>query len=366
MTSVFETEYSPSVATLPGEILQEALDERGMTQAQLAERMGRPKKTINEIIKGKAAITSETALQLEMVLGVQASFWTNLEALYRESLARSDERTRLEHEVWWLKEIPLSHMLKEGWIGRFDDKVEQLKEALRFFQIASPDQWDQVVKHPQAAFRKSSAFEINAGSVAAWLQKGKFEAEKVDCRSFNAELVRAMVGEARSLTLEPDPKVFLPKLKSLCAEVGIALVLLREVKGSRVCGVARWLAKDKALIQLSARHLRGDSLWFTFFHEVGHILLHPRSEIFLETGKHEGERELEANRFAEESLIPPNEFTRLISSPFTRQSVIAFAKSSGIAPGIVVGRLQNEHLIPWGSQWESLKFRYQWEETGAH
>ena len=76
-----------------------------MTQAELAERTGRPKKTINEIIMGKAAITSETALQLERVLGVPASFWNNLESNYQERLARLKEENYLKKHANWLEQV---------------------------------------------------------------------------------------------------------------------------------------------------------------------------------------------------------------------------------------------------------------------
>jgi addiction module HigA family antidote len=88
-------EYLPETVSPPGETLQELLDERHMTQVQLADRTGRPKKTINEIIKGKAPITPETALQLERVLGVTASFWNARESHYQQYLAREHEREQL-------------------------------------------------------------------------------------------------------------------------------------------------------------------------------------------------------------------------------------------------------------------------------
>jgi addiction module HigA family antidote len=80
--------FLPDYAVPPGETLLETLETIGMSQAELAERTGRPKKTNNEIIKGKAAITSETALLLERVLGVPAISWNNLERNYQETLAR--------------------------------------------------------------------------------------------------------------------------------------------------------------------------------------------------------------------------------------------------------------------------------------
>lgn len=361
MNSPLMNQYKPKSVTMPGDILQEALDEQHMTQADLAERMGRPKKTINEIIKGKAAITPETALQLEAVLGIEAIFWTNLEGAYRDSLARAEERLRLEGEIGWLKEIPLKHMLEEGWIRKFDDKVDQLREALAFFRIASTSQWQKVVTEPQAAFRQSAAFEKDVAAIAAWLQKGTIEASKVPCARFDPDVFRAALLEARGLTREANPSVFLPKLHELCAKAGVAFVFLKEVKGSRVSGVARWVSKDKGLIQLSGRFLVDDQLWFSFFHEAGHLVLHGRNQVFLEGQRvADGRMEEEANQFAAEFLIPSQFMTRLRSTKPTPTSVMAISNELGIAPGIVVGRLQKEGIIAYSDPMNRLKHRYVW------
>ena len=73
----------------PGEFLREHLEESGMSQAELARRLGRPRQAVNEIIRGKKAITAETALQLERVLSTPAHIWLGLELEYRLVLARS-------------------------------------------------------------------------------------------------------------------------------------------------------------------------------------------------------------------------------------------------------------------------------------
>ena len=73
----------------PGEFLREHLDETGMSQAELARRLGRPRQAVNEIIRGKKAITAETALQLERVLSTPAHIWLGLELEYRLVLARN-------------------------------------------------------------------------------------------------------------------------------------------------------------------------------------------------------------------------------------------------------------------------------------
>ena len=111
-------QYAPDSVSLPGQTLQEVLEDRQMTQAELAERMGRPKKTVNEIIQGKAAVTPETALQLERVLGVPAGFWNNLERNYREFLARKEEEERLAASTDWLRKLPVREMVKLGWVEK--------------------------------------------------------------------------------------------------------------------------------------------------------------------------------------------------------------------------------------------------------
>ncbi len=79
----------------PGEILEEELEARGMSQKELAARMRRPPQVINEIIKAKKSITPATAIGLEKALGIDAHFWSNLESNYRLALARNRDKETL-------------------------------------------------------------------------------------------------------------------------------------------------------------------------------------------------------------------------------------------------------------------------------
>src|ERR1700689_2970635 len=131
MTEELQNQYRPDMVSAPGETLEEVLETRGMSQAELAERTGRPKKTINEIVKGKAAITPETALQLERVLGIPAGFWIAREQNYRESLARAREAVEFEQQADWLDQVPYRAMVRLGWVTEYREKVRQLEEVLR-------------------------------------------------------------------------------------------------------------------------------------------------------------------------------------------------------------------------------------------
>ena len=87
MSSV-PTHLESDLAIHPGELLAEELESRGMTQRALAEAMGRPPQVINEIVRGKKAITAATAIQLEEVLGTSARLWLSLQATYELIRAR--------------------------------------------------------------------------------------------------------------------------------------------------------------------------------------------------------------------------------------------------------------------------------------
>lgn len=359
MVSIVENQYMPDYVSPPGETLLETIEALGMTQVELAERTGRPNKTISEIIKGKAAITPDTALQLEKVLGVPASFWTNRETQYRESLARQQEDARLQEQIEWLKTLPVSAMCKMGWIPCVKDKVQQLHEMLRFFGVASPEAWMGVWCSAQTDFRKSKAFESNPGAVAAWLRKGEIDAQAIQCQPYDPAAFAEALRSARALTVAP-PEVFLPKLVDACAAAGVAVVFVPELPETRACGATRWLSSAKALIQLSLRYKTNDHLWFTFFHESGHIVKHGKRDIFIESKQTEGVKEAEADQFSADFLIPRAKYESFVAGgPISEGRVREFAREVGIAPGIVVGRLQHDKKLP-PSHLNNLKQRYVW------
>lgn len=361
MSNKIQNQFIPDYVSPPGDTLLETLEAIGMSQAELAKRTGRPKKVINEIIKGKAAITPETAIQLERVLGIPASFWNNRERDYREALARLKEQDRLGNQTDWLKKFPLKAMIKKGWIRAFRDKVQQLRELLNFLGVAAPDQLQNLWSE-QVAFRKSAAFESDPGAVMAWLRKGEIEAQDIRCRPYDPKEFKKALQQIRSLTREA-PEVFQPQIVRLCADSGVAVIFVPELPAARVSGATRWLNANKALIQLSLRYKTDDQLWFTIFHEAGHILLHGKRDVFLEMGDgSEDHKELEADHFARNILIPEAKLQRLIRQDSrSKGNIEMFALELGIAPGIVVGRLQHDKVLPY-NHCNDLKRRFDWAQ----
>lgn len=360
MSRSMNNQFKPNYAVPPGTTLMETIEALGMSQAELAQRMGRPVKTINEIVNGKAAITPETALQLEKVVGVPASFWNNAERNYREILARLQNNEELSTCTGWLKQFPIKEMADLGWIPGGKSGGELVRVMLQYFGIASSEQWKTFCMQQQGAYRKSPAFKSDSGALSAWLRQGEVAAQKIACGPFDEARFRAALTEVRKLTVRPS-QVIGPELRRLCAESGVAFVFVPEVGKTHVSGFTGWLTPTKALIQQSLRHKSDDHLWFTFFHEAGHILLHGKKETFLEIDGQDDPKEEKANAFARDFLIPPDDYSRFVASQggrFSAAAIQQFARKIEVAPGIVVGRLQKDKHILW-SMHNGLKLRLQ-------
>lgn len=358
--------YAPDYAVPPGETLAEVLEARDMSQAELARRTGLSAKHINVILKGSASITADTALKFERVLNIPARVWNALEANYQGHISRLDESRDLEDQIGWASRELIKELVDRVGIKQVGDRVQQLREVLGFFGVASVDAWNTIWNEsaPLSAYRLAK-HPGDPVALAAWMRIGEIRAAEVETEPFDREAFREVLDSVKSLTNIADPHEWLPKLEEMCRQVGVVVIIEKELPKARVNGVARWLTPNKALIQLSARYLRDDVLWFTFFHEAAHLLLHgkkagPRDvpTTFIDTKDSKGRAEDEANRFAADLLIPPEYGERLLQVS-SLDDVRSLAKDLGISPGIIVGRLHHDEVRrpPWGAR---MIVRYHW------
>jgi HTH-type transcriptional regulator/antitoxin HigA len=347
--------YEPDLVLPPGDTLAEVLQDAGMTQAELATRTGLSTKHVNQIVNGGASLTPETALLLERATGIRARVWSNLEVAYREQLSREQESSSLLADADWLDMLPIKELIKRGRLENTQDKVRLVRGVCQFFGVANRASWEAMWEKP-TAYRTSKAFTSDPGAVAAWLRIGEIEAAEIDCAPYNRSGLTALLEDLRGLTTEPDPQAWHPTLVRLCAGVGVAVVLEPEIPGARINGAARWLTPEKALVQLSLRHKWNDIFWFTFFHELGHLLMHSKKDTFLnDTGVHSG-AEQEADGFAGQLLIP-RQFEAELAGVQTLDDALSLASRLGVAPGIIVGRLQHDQRWPY-SRGNDLKQRF--------
>ena len=353
--------WTPDYAIPPGWLLEEYLEYWGYSQAEFARRCGRSPKLISEIIAGKAPIEPDTALQFEKILGLGANVWVNMESIYRLQLAKEAEARRVEAEAEWAKAFPVQELVNRKYFPRPKSKADRVSNLLEFFCVASSDAWKNRYSYANVEYRHSPSFTSSEEVLATWLRLGEIEAEQQESAPYNKSQFRRAVQSIRDLTCEPV-NTALEQAEKLCNEAGVALALIKPFQGMALSGAAWWLSPRKAIIQLTARHKTNDHLWFSFFHEAAHILLHSKEDIFVdENNKSDTEQETEANEWASNLLIPEMAWQqfRQVSS-LSEKVVRKFAQEQGIAPGIVVGRLQHEEIISW-SRLNNLKVRLKWD-----
>lgn len=366
-----ESSIHSDLAIPPGEYLEEVLSELGMTKGELARRMSRPASKLSPIFSGAKAITPDTALQLEMVVGVPAHIWLGLESEYRLTLARQQEtaeQQQAQDEAGLVKAYCYEQLAKLGVVAKKTKPADKVRELRRFFGVASLTAIPNVRTY-KVAFRQGAAAKTRRSpeAIASWLRLAEKRAGGIDTESFDRARLRGALGAIRAMTTR-DPKDFLPDLTTLLADAGVALVLLPHFPGTGAHGATFRTGRATAVLAMTIRGAWADIFWFSVFHELGHLLLHDRREVIIETDEADasrGPREAEADDFARDSLIAPKEFARFVAAgDYSASAIQAFAAQADVAPGIVVGRLQHDKHLKHAWQ-NDLRVPYRWAENVA-
>jgi len=351
----------------PGEYLEEVLADLGMTKDELARRMNRPAPKLSAIFKGDKAITPDTALQLEKVVGVPAHIWTGLESDYRLSLARhqqGEEKQRLKAEASLVTRFRYADLAKLKVVAKKSRPVDKVLELQKFFGVTSLTTIPNLKRY-QVAFRRSKTAKgmKRPESVAAWLRIGEKAALDRRCGPFDRNRLKASLSTIRAMTLK-EPEEFQDELHQILAETGVALVLCPHLPGTSINGATFWMGPDKAVVIMTLRYKWADVFWFSLFHELGHILLHGLHTVILEGVDEDPtlkKQEAEADRFAAATLLSSKDYQAFLSAKrFYAEDIERFAEKIGIAPGVVVGRLQHEGHIR--NDWHNgLRIRFEWK-----
>ena len=340
-----------TIATPPGATIKEQLVDRGMSQKEFAARMEMTEKHISRLINGEVQLTPEVAMRLEMVLGVPAHFWSNLESIYREKIAKVQAENDMAEDLEILKKIPYNEMAKNQWVEPTRKNEERVFNLRKFFEVVRLG----ILQYPlipNIAYRRTGTGEKSDYALLAWAQKAKLEARSIPTSAINIERLKALIPSIREMSLQ-DPERFCPVLCDELSGCGIALVFLPHIGGSFLHG-ATFYDGSKIVVGMTVRGKDADRFWFSLFHEFGHI-------VYGHIGNSNGtsqEEEDAADAFARDTLIPDLVFEQFVAAnSFDRQSIIEFAKRLRIDPGIVVGRLQKEQHIPFG-WYADLKTKY--------
>lgn len=348
----------PDYTVAPGEHIQEWLDDQGINAAELARRLDVTPKHVSELLSGKAPLSATVALGLERVTGIPARIWNRFEAGYREDVARLAESDRLAAQYDEAKLFPLAYLRKWKFVSASArDKAGTVHDLLSLFGIADLDAFGATWVHAKVAYRKVTLATDKVYERATWLALGERAADVESLGEYDRSGLEALISQLRALTARPNPVEALGEVADMLHGVGVAFCLIPPIPGFGVHGATRWIS-GHPVVQLSVRGKTDDQLWFTLFHELGHVLLHGQKTVFLQGA---GDRaEAEADEFASSTLIPEPYRVRL---PNARNiaAVRDLAAELGIAPSIVLGQAQRATKdFAWG---QKLRVTLVWDDT---
>lgn len=340
---------APAEVFPPGEFVQDELEARNWTQADLGTILGRNVRLVNEIINGKRSITVETAKGLAAAFGTTAQFWLSLQTVYdlsqtheaHDSVAR---RARLYSKA------PVKDLIRRHWIERSDNVEVLEKRIMDFFGIE--DLKEALVAQPHAA-RKSTPYDSATPAQVAWLRRVEQLASAVLAKPYAPHQFSTLVGEVRKLLESPEEARHLPRV---LADHGIRFLVVEPLPQTKIDGACFWMNKKAPVIALSLRYDRIDYFWYTVAHELDHVKNLDGAmdiELLERNGKMADERpasEKEADTFAAEMLIPQSELEDFISRArplYSSMRIRGFAARIGVHPGIVVGQLQYRDEISY-------------------
>ena len=340
-----KNEYFPESRPHPGEILAEKLQEMGMGPKEFAVRSRKPEQTINAILKGRSAITPDMAVQFEAVTGIPVHFWMNSQQAYDELIARRKYEATIEAATEWARNFPTLQMGKMGWIESSRNIKLKAKELLNFFGFSDHHAWEAYFLKGElkVAFRISLSGTHNPHAISAWLRKGELQAKQLFAKPYSEKTFREILPSIKAIMAE-HPCDFFPRLQNLCLSAGVKVIHTPNLPKAPINGATRWI-NDHPLIQLTGRYKGNDIFWFTFFHEVGHILLHGKKDIFLEDidyPEKNQNKEKEADAFAVQWTLNKNQEAEVLSNiELTEQQLYDYAQKFGTHPAIIIGRLQH-------------------------
>jgi len=330
----------------PGDSLVAAMQRRGVVPSDLAGRLSGGMAQLRALVSGIEPIDPESAAVIGHAVGGSPEFWLKRQENYKVALERAVASVPPEEASVWLTAIPAPG---PGTRGKLNDEKrrDELRRRLAFFGVGTLGAWQCKYgrDNQQAKFRTSSSFTSKEGATSLWLREAELEATLAETAHWNPEALEKRLRDIKKLSFIRRPRSFLPSLKKLLAEAGVALVVKRTPEGCRASGASRMITPERAMILLSFRYKSDEQFWFTLFHEIGHLLLHGAQSFVDGDEVPQDACEDEANAFAASLVIPPSMEEDFEALPARHKDIVRFAILADVAPGLVRGQMEHRGRV---------------------
>lgn len=354
-------EYKDIIAFHPGYYLNEIIDDLEMSQEEFAKRLGTSAKTVSKLLNGLTPLTNDLALRISMMLGITAETLLNLQKTYNERLILIEHQKRVDRQAEIVEWIDYSYFSRNNFLPKQTDVSKRIEELCGFLKVSDLT----VLKSPDllASFRTTvqNVTDKNVVNANVWLQTAINIGYQMTVEPYNEKKLKFFISEIRSMTLQ-KPDEFIPRLKEIFRECGVAFVLLPALKNSGINGVVKWF-DDKVVLAINDRKTYADTFWFSLFHEIKHVLQRKKTKVIVNgdnISALDEQLERDADEFARNTLIPADKYYayfRYLGNYISRDDILKFSKQISVHPGVVVGRLQHDKRIPF-SHFSDLREKY--------
>ena len=343
-------EYKDLVAFHPGYYIAEIIEDMGISQAEFAMRLGTNTKTLSYLLNSQANITNDLAKKLSVMMGTSPDVWLNLQTAYDRKMIEIQQEKDFDEQAEIVKLIDYKYFVDVAGLPltkEIKEKIAYLCSWLKVADLRVLLKQDFLVNYRTEI---CDANEKNVINSRAWIQTAINFSNEIETKPYNAEKLKSNLPELRSMTVLA-PEEFLPRMRDLLAECGIAFVLLPNLKNSSVNGAVKWMNDKKAVLAMNNQRCDAEIFWQSLFHEIKHVMQRKIKTLFVNYGEEElvevnMELEEDADKFAKNCLIPLAYLKKLSPEKFkSDDEIIAFAKAIGIHPGIVAERLQQDGIL---------------------
>lgn len=349
-------EYNDTIAFHPGYYIKEIVDESGLTQEDFAKRLDTTPKNLSLLIRGEQSLSIDIAMKLSRMIGTSINYWLNLQNSYDALIAEFKSQKELEEERKVFEYFDYKYFRENFNLPDLPRKTdEQIKEVRKFLNVATLSVF---TKRDMAVSFRSVNDELAEASIVkanTMVQIATNRALSEEAPKYNRKKFEESVDYALSLTR--NHQEFYPLIRSAFKKAGVILVILPNIAGSKINGATKKIG-DNIMLMVNDRRLNADSFWFTLFHEIGHII---NGDFGISFEKEAGIQEAAADKFAEDSLIPPEKYKQfVIKRQFQLEDIRRFATEIERDPGIVLGRLQKEGLVAF-DDWTMKPIRHKYK-----
>lgn len=336
----------------PGETLKEILEERNMSQQELALRTGVSPKHISTVLNGEKNISVSFAKKLEYALNIEAEFWMNLQNQFDKELFEFDELNSISQEEITIfksmKEI-FNYIIENSFMPSYKQLEQNILELRKYLNVSNLTSIPNLIS--SGAFRAQTNVKYNPYILFAWQKICESLSQEIETEELpHEEQVKKLLAvcpKIKALSLLPQ-RDFISKLREYFSSCGIAFVTAPSFKGAPVQGFIKTGQDGKTIISMTFRQNRADIFWFTLFHEIAHFVNGDSKQKFIDFESTENAREIKADLFSQNILINKNDYQNFIKeNNFSLKAINSFAKTQNILPAIVIGRLQKENYLNW-------------------